>query len=168
MVGVVRKIVVMGVSGCGKTLIGKALADRLGFAFVEGDDHHSDRNKEKMGHGIPLDDDDRQGWLLRLRDLIGESGGPMVLSCSALKRSYRSLLTSGEHDLIFVHLHGSMELIEKRIRSREGHFFDPDLLASQFDTLEILEPQENGFEVKVDQTEQFILAEICSRLDDCE
>ena len=166
MVGVIRNIVLMGVSGCGKSLVGEALASKLDLKFIEGDEFHTPENKKKMGSGIPLNDDDRLGWLTKLGDLANSSEQPLILSCSALKRSYRQLLGSKGADLIFVHLHAQRKVIEGRIKARKGHFFDPGLLNSQFDTLEPLEPDEQGFQVNVANPEHLVLAEIISRLDD--
>ncbi len=166
--GAVRIIVLMGVSGCGKSLIGKALARDLGFEFVEGDEFHTSENKEKMNRGVPLNDEDRMGWLKELREQISKSEKSKIVSCSALKRSYRVVLSSQQADHLFIHLHGPREVIESRIQARTGHFFDPELLTSQFETLEPLEPEERGFLVNVDQAEHLVLAEIISRLDDWE
>ena len=166
MMGVVRNIVLMGVSGCGKSLVGEALAPKLGLKFIEGDEFHTPENRKKMRDGIPLNDEDRLGWLTKLGDLAGTSEHPLIISCSALKRSYRELLCSKGCDLIFVHLHAQREVIKSRIEARKGHFFDPGLLTSQFDTLEPLEPDEQGFQVNVANPEHLVLAEIISRLDD--
>ena len=162
----VRIIVLMGVSGCGKSLVGEALAPKLGLKFIEGDEFHTSENKKKMGAGIPLNDEDRLGWLTKLGDLASTSEHPLIISCSALKKSYRDLLGAKGGNLIFVHLHAPREIIEQRIKSRKGHFFDPGLLTSQFDTLEPLEPDEQGFQVNVANPEHLVLAEIISRLDD--
>ncbi|MBT3636901.1 MAG: gluconokinase [Opitutae bacterium] len=166
MVGVIRNIVLMGVSGCGKSLVGEALASKLDLKFIEGDEFHTPENKKKMGSGIPLNDDDRLGWLKILGDLANSSEQPLIISCSALKKSYRDILDSKGAKCIFVHLHASREVIEGRIRARKGHFFDPRLLTSQFDTLEPLEHGEQGFQVNVANPEHLVLAEIISRLDD--
>ena len=168
MKGPVRKIVLMGVSGCGKSLVGQALALKLGVKFIEGDEFHTPESKIKMGAGIALNDEDRWGWLRKLGDLASNNEEPLIISCSALKRSYREFLSSKGADLIFVHLHAHREVIESRIEARKGHFFNPGLLASQFDTLEPLEPDEQGFQVNVANSEHLVLAEIISRLDDWE
>ena len=162
----VRIIILMGVSGCGKTLVGEALALKLGLKFIEGDEFHTPENRKKMGAGIPLNDEDRLGWLTKLGDLASTSEHPLIISCSALKKSYRDLLGAKGGNLIFVHLHAPREIIEHRIKARKGHFFDPGLLASQFETLEPLEPEEQGFQVNVANPEHLVLAEIISRLDD--
>jgi carbohydrate kinase (thermoresistant glucokinase family) len=162
----VRIIVLMGVSGCGKSLVGEALARQLNMEFVEGDEFHTPENRKKMGAGIPLNDEDRLGWLTKLGDLASTSEHPLIISCSALKKSYRDLLGAKGGNLIFVHLHAPREIIEQRIKSRKDHFFDPGLLTSQFETLEPLESGEQGFQVNVANPEHLVLAEIISRLDD--
>ncbi|MER9560042.1 gluconokinase [Mesorhizobium sp. M0323] len=133
-------IVVMGVSGCGKTSIGIAIAARLGLAFVEGDALHPRGNVEKMSAGMPLTDEDRWPWL----DLLGaalrhahEQGRGLVASCSALKKSYRDRLRDGAiGPVLFVFLDGSRAVLQARLAERRSHFFPPALLDSQFATLE--------------------------------
>lgn len=131
-------IVVMGVSGSGKTTIGRQLADRLGWPFFEGDQFHSPANIDKMGRGIPLDDEDRSGWLAAIADRIraliaaGQSG---VFACSALKGKYRQQLRVSDQ-VQFVYLHGSYEVIRARMQQRTDHYMKPNMLASQFETLE--------------------------------
>ena len=164
MVGTDRIIVLMGVSGCGKSLVGKSLSDELGFQFIEGDDFHSLSSKKKMAAGIPLNDEDREGWLCRLRDLFHDSNKPLIASCSSLKKSYRNLLNSKSSGLLFIHLHGSERVIAERLEGRSDHFFNPQLLASQFTTLETLQPDENGFEINIDQAPHLVVAQIISRL----
>lgn len=135
-----RRIVVMGVSSCGKTEVGDRLATALGGKFIDGDDYHSPESVEKMFRGEPLNDDDRAGWLARLADFLGEArahGETLVIGCSALKRRYRDTLRKGDAALTFVHLAGSRELLLKRIQSRQGHFFKGEsMLDSQLATLE--------------------------------
>jgi gluconokinase len=131
-------IVLMGVSGVGKTTIGRALAEELQWRFADADDFHSSANVAKMRAGIALTDEDRAPWLQTLRDAISgwlASGQNVVLACSALKASYRQvLLVSSEVKLVY--LHGSFDLIAGRLASRQGHYMNPHLLRSQFDTLE--------------------------------
>lgn len=133
------RVVVMGVSGCGKSTVGRALAERLGVNFVEGDALHSDRNVAKMAAGIPLTDADRHGWLQAVAEQISnptaEARG-VVASCSALKRIYRDLLRAGAPDLRFVFLHGDPALLAGRLARRTGHYMPPSLLQSQLQTLE--------------------------------
>jgi len=131
--------IVMGVSGSGKSTIGEALATRLGQPFIDGDSLHPVANREKMAHGIPLDDADRQPWfdaIVAEMDRHRERGESLVLACSALKRAYRDFLRGGHGDVRFVYLHASRELLAERLGHRSGHFFDPALLDSQLATLE--------------------------------
>lgn len=142
-----QHVVVMGVSGCGKSTVGGALAARLGWPFEEGDRYHLPESIAKMSAGIPLEDADRWPWLERLAGLIAAreaEGQSSVLACSSLKRAYRDVLRSGAPRVRFVHLHGSRALLQARLDARKGHFFPPDLLASQFATLEPLGPDEDG------------------------
>jgi gluconokinase len=142
-----QRWVVMGVSGSGKTHIGRLLSERLSLPFVEGDDEHSTASREKMAAGIPLQDADRWPWLLRLQAHLRRArgnGSGLVLSCSALKRSYRDVLRAGDPDVRFVHLHGSPQLLAQRLQQRQGHFMPPALLASQLAALEPLEEDEGG------------------------
>jgi gluconokinase len=132
-------LIVMGVSGCGKTTIGEMLADRLKCDFADADSFHSQANKDKMHKGIPLTDDDRWPWLAAIRASIEAKqadGVTHVYACSALKRVYRDILRDGDKDVTFVYLKGTPELLQERIKTRKGHFFDPKLLQSQLDTLE--------------------------------
>ena len=136
-------VIIWGVSGAGKTTVGKLLAHELDWKFIEADDFHSPSNIEKMRRGVPLTDEDRQPWLERLRAAIERSlaaNENAVLACSALKKKYRDELRVNEQ-VKFVFLRGSREQIAERIRHRRGHFFDPDLLESQFADLE--EPTAN-------------------------
>ena len=132
-------IILMGVSGVGKTTIGKLLARRFGCSFFDADDFHPEANLSKMRRGIPLTDDDRREWLDRLSKLIGSctsAGEPAVLACSALKHSYRSKLRRGHEGVIFVYLKAPREVVEERLSDRKGHFFNPELLESQIADLE--------------------------------
>ena len=146
-------VVVMGVSGSGKSTVGAALARRLRVPFADADDFHPPANIAKMTAGEALDDDDRHPWLESIGEWLAdhaESGG--VMSCSALKRQYRDQLRHHAPATEFVHLHGSREVIARRQASRPGHFMPPALLASQFATLEPLAPDESGFVIDVDQS----------------
>ncbi|UAL31069.1 gluconokinase [Nocardioides rotundus] len=145
-------LVVMGVSGTGKTTVGRALAAWAEAPYVEGDDHHPQSNIDKMAAGIPLTDEDRWPWLTELGGLVAAAApDPMVLTCSALKRAYRDLLreTAGEQRLFFVHLAGTREVLMSRMTHRRGHFMPPSLLDSQLATLEPLQPDEWGVTVDV-------------------
>jgi gluconokinase len=131
-------VIIMGTTASGKTTIGSLLAKRLGWEFVDADDFHPPANVEKMRHGIPLTDADREPWLKALHDKIVEwitEARNVVLACSALKQSYRDELSAGP-DVKFVYLKGSYELFSQRVLARNGHFAKQDLLASQFVTLE--------------------------------
>lgn len=133
-------IIVMGVSGSGKSTIGRLLGQKLNLPFYDADDYHPLANIEKMASGLPLDDSDRQPWLEKLgRQIkIWESTGGAVLACSALKKKYREQLCSiPKNRLRFVFLSGSFDLIKARLNSRKNHFFDEKLLQSQFDILEV-------------------------------
>jgi gluconokinase len=130
-------IVLMGVSGCGKSTIGGVLQGRLGWELCEGDDLHPAANVEKMAHGHPLTDDDRWGWLDRIREWIDAeiaAGRPAVVTCSALKRRYRDRLR--DPHVVFVHLAGSRDLLLARLTARQGHFMPAALLDSQLADLE--------------------------------
>lgn len=144
-------IVVMGVSGSGKSTVGAALAQRLRVPFADADDFHPPANVAKMSSGEPLDDDDRYPWLEAIGEWLASHPGGGVMSCSALKRKYRDQLREHCGEIEFVHLYGSTEVIGKRQASRPGHFMPPSLLASQFKTLEPLEPDERGVTIDVDQ-----------------
>ncbi len=143
----------MGVSATGKTTIGEAMAAELGYEFIEGDSLHPPSNIAKMEHGIPLDDDDREPWLLAIAERVAgkdAQGISTVVTCSALRRKYRDLLRSAAtHQPFFVHLHAPFEVLERRMRLRTKHFMPTSLLHSQFDTLEPLDPDEDGVVVDV-------------------
>lgn len=130
-------IVVMGVSGCGKSSLGRDIAQALGWRLIEGDDFHGPENKALMAAGVPLTDANRAGWLDALATELSRNVGGMVLSCSALKRRYRDRLRAAAPDLGFVYLELTPEEALARVRQRAGeHFFPPGLVASQFDALE--------------------------------
>ncbi len=162
-------IVVMGVSGAGKTSIGAPLAAHLGCAFLEGDDLHPPANIAKMARGEALDDGDRWPWLHQLAARIagwrqrGECG---VLACSALKRTYRALLSGGRGDVLFVYLHGSAELLQQRLARRPGHFMPASLLDSQLRTLEVPAAGECLIAVDAAQPPETILQHILRHLAD--
>lgn len=157
-------IVVMGVAGCGKSTIGKAVADELGAVFLEGDSFHSPNNISKMSAGIPLEDADRWPWLEAIGaeiSQIAESDSAVVATCSALKRSYRDTLRSAAAmPVTFVMLEGSRDLIASRMQARVGHFMPPTLLDSQFAALEPLETDERGVLVDLDQPVHAMMSQI--------
>ncbi|MBG9329034.1 gluconokinase [Corynebacterium belfantii] len=138
------KVVVMGVSGSGKTTVGTLLAERLGVEYRDGDDLHSQANIEKMASGIPLNDDDRWPWLAQVGEWLAAQPAGGVIGCSALKRSYRDVLRRECPQMVFVHAHGSREVLLERLNHREGHFMPASLLDSQFATLQPLENDEVG------------------------
>jgi gluconokinase len=158
-------ILLMGVSGSGKTTIGQLLGKHLGFAFFDADDLHPKRNVEKMRRGIPLDDADRAPWLASVRDLIQRRlvrGEPAVVACSALKQAYRDELVGGRPDQVrVVYLKGTPELIARRLGERRGHFMSPAMLTSQLATLE--EPND-ACTVDVEQTPEAVVRAIAEKL----
>lgn len=132
-------VVLMGVSGSGKTTIGRLLSRQLAWSFYEGDELHAPASVEKMSRGIPLTDADRLPWLESLRDLIDRCvrrGESAVIACSALKKTYRRILRGGRPEVVFVHLKADPRLLADRLKRRTGHFAGPVLLASQLATLE--------------------------------
>ena len=144
-------VIVFGVSGAGKTMIGKLLAQELGWRFYEADDFHSRANIERMRSGLPLADEDRWPWLNLLREQITHSltaKENAVLACSALKRAYRERLRVSD-DVKFVFLRGNYALIERQLRRRRGHFMNPALLQSQFADLEEPEPDEDAITIEL-------------------
>ncbi len=145
-------VVVMGVSGSGKSTVGAALAQRLRVPFADADDFHPPANIEKMSRGEPLDDDDRYPWLELIGAWLAERPDGAVVACSALKRGYRDQLRRHAPGTEFLLLHGTRGVIERRQASRPGHFMPASLLTSQFQTLEPLQPDEYGVLVDVDQS----------------
>ena len=158
--------VVMGVSGSGKSLIGATFARALGIAFVEGDEYHPVENVDRMSRGIPLTDDDRAGWLrslaMRIRE-AKEAGRGLVMTCSALKRSYRDVLRAAAPELQFVFLRGPRALIAERLASRRGHFMPPSLLESQFAALEEPSPDEDAWVCDVTASPHDLVATLVAR-----
>ncbi len=159
--------VIMGVAGSGKTTIGAKLARALDIAFVEGDDLHPAENVRRMAAAIPLTDDDRRPWLLAIAARLRESeraGSGLVVSSSALKRSYRDLLRSeAQADVQLVYLKGRPELITERMAQRRGHFMPPALLESQFATLEEPAPDEHAWVCDIRQPPDAIVATLVQR-----
>jgi gluconokinase len=153
----------MGVSGCGKTTIGKALAMKLGWDFYDADDFHTSENIAKMSNGIPLNDDDRGPWLVALHALIStclKENKHGVLACSALKECYRQMLLTGNQGLLIVYLKGDYDLIWARMIARPGHYMKPEMLKSQYDALD--EPT-NGLVVDVSLSVDEIVTYILER-----
>lgn len=158
-------LVVMGVSGSGKSTIGAAIAGRLRVPVEDADDLHPPANIEKMTAGIALDDDDRYPWLEAVGEWLArhaERGG--VMGCSALKRKYRDQLRRHCPEVTFLHLEGTREVIARRQASRPGHFMPAALLDSQFKTLEPLESDEAGMAISVDQPVDAIVEEYAGRI----
>jgi gluconokinase len=159
-------VIIFGVSGAGKTTVGKLLARQLGWRFIEADDFHPEANVEKMRSGHPLTDEDRSPWLERLQQQIEQllsARENAVLACSALKRAYRDRLHVND-EVKFVFLRGNYALIEKELRSRHGHFMDANLLQSQFDDLEEPQPDENVLTIELGGTPKEIVEEIEAKL----
>ena len=156
--------VIMGVSGTGKSTIGKLLSDRTGWNFYDADDFHPLANIVKMESGMPLTDGDRLPWLKKLQQLITRSlqqDRSGILACSALKADYRQILRDGRDEVVFIYLRGDYSCIQTRILQRIGHFMSADLLRSQFDTLE--EP-EDAIVVDVSLSPDIIVEEIIDRI----
>ncbi|CAK6433921.1 unnamed protein product [Pipistrellus nathusii] len=181
----VPALLVMGVSGSGKSTVGALLASELGWKFYDADDYHPEENRVKMGKGIPLDDQDRIPWLCTLHDILLRdvtSGQYVVLACSALKKVYRDILIRGkdgvppksdapgkegkpaEVQLLVVYLSGSFEVIFGRLLKRKGHFMPSELLQSQFNTLEPPSDPENFIQINVDKSLPEIIAIIMEAL----
>ena len=162
------RIVVMGVSGCGKSTVGERLAQSLGCGYVEGDDFHPPQNVALMAAGTPLGDADRQGWLEVLATKLHaahSAGRGLVLSCSALKRSYRDVLRSKAPALVIVHIHGSRALLAERMAARVHRYMPASLLASQLDTLEPPQPDENTVTVDAAESVEHIVQTVLDQLE---
>jgi len=150
-------VVVMGVASCGKTTIGRGLADRLGLRFIEGDELHSPESIAKMSRGEALTDDDRWPWLARVGESLRGMDGA-VASCSALKRRYReAIAAAAQRPVLFIHLHGAREALSRRISSRKGHFMPASLLESQLATLEMPGADEPAITLDIDGTPDDII-----------
>lgn len=151
----------MGVSGSGKSTVGRALAERLGATFLDADDFHPAANIRKMRAGIPLDDADRAPWLDAVAAALGSPARPIVLACSALKERYRERLRQAAPDLVVVFLHGSPALLRQRMEERDGHFMPPGLLESQLRTLEA---PENALHLDIAEPTDALVARILAQV----
>lgn len=165
--GSVPHLVVMGVSGTGKSAVGTELAEKLGWEFAEGDDFHPPANVEKMSSGRPLVDEDRWPWLRSLAAWTAErdaQGTPTIITCSALRRVYRDVLREGGDGTYFLHLVGDKGLLLDRMGSRD-HFMPPSLLESQLDTLEDLEADERGVVLDIANPPERLARIVLAQLD---
>ncbi|WP_336245085.1 gluconokinase, GntK/IdnK-type [Paeniglutamicibacter quisquiliarum] len=161
-----HRVIVMGVSGCGKSTVGELLGAELGAGFLDGDSLHPQSNIDKMAAGHPLDDADREPWLREVGERLGSAEpGSMVIACSALKRSYRDLIRSEAPGTVFIHLHGTVELLTERMSARPGHFMPVGLLESQLATLEPLESDEAGVVLDIAATPAQLAQEAAAWLD---
>lgn len=160
-------VVVMGVSGSGKTTIGTLVAHELGVQFIDGDSLHPLENVQKMAAGTPLDDDDRWPWLEIVGRTLHEHGERregLVVACSALKRAYRERIRSQAPSALFLHLDGTLEVLTRRIEGRSGHFMPAALLESQIETLEPLAQEEGGYVLNIDQPVADMVDDAATRL----
>ena len=160
-------IILMGVSGSGKSVVGNLLSQAIRSGYAEGDEFHSEANVEKMRGGTPLTDEDRWPWLDSMAEAIDgwrAEGKTMILACSALKKVYREILMGGRDDVLAVHLKGTKELISSRLSVRQHEYMPQSLLQSQFDTLEDPDETENVISVSIDATPEAIIEDIVDRL----
>lgn len=160
-------LVVMGVSGCGKSTIGALLGRRLGVPFFDGDDFHPPANKAKMASGLSLDDDDRAPWLAEIGAALAtptEGAGSRIIACSALKRSYRNLLRSFAPDVVFIHLVGDAQTISRRLSGRAHEYMPSSLLGSQLATLEELEADEAHVLVDIHLSPEVLVESVARQL----
>lgn len=159
-----RYLIVMGVTGCGKSTVGQRVAARLDWPFIDGDTLHPAANVAKMRAGEPLDDADRQPWLVAIVQALRQwraAGRPGVVACSALRRTYRDTLVDDQRDVGFVHLHGPRALLARRLADRHDHFMPAGLLDSQLATLEAPQvPPERALRLQVDQTPERLVQQV--------
>lgn len=160
------RFVVMGVSGCGKSVIGAGAAKALGAEYIDGDDLHPDANIEKMAKGIPLDDADREPWLDKVGTTLGQAQGLTLIGCSALKRIYRDRIRDrAQAPVTFLHLSGPKTLIASRMGQRTGHFMPTALLDSQFAALEQPAPDEAAASIDIDQPTDSVIAAMVAAIE---
>lgn len=161
-----RYAIVMGVSGCGKTSVGEGLSQSTGIRFVDGDALHPKANVDKMSAGSPLTDEDRWPWLEAIGREFAQSREPLIIGCSALKRSYRDKIRHHAGAMVtFIHLTGTRDTISKRMQARKNHFMPLTLLDSQFAALEPLEADEDSVSVDIDQSLEAIIAQAARHLE---
>jgi gluconokinase len=161
-------LIVMGPAGIGKTTTAQLLSSRLGWLFAEGDRFHPRANIDRMSRGLPLDDADRSPWLASIRDWVSqqaEAGRSVVVTCSALRRSYRDILREAQADVRFVELVAGQNVVASRMAGRSGHFMPPSLLASQFAALESLQPDEAGVRIAADEPPEVVVMQALAALD---
>jgi len=160
-----RYAIVMGVSGCGKTSVGEGLSRSTGIRFVDGDALHPQANVDKMSAGNPLTDEDRWPWLEAIGREFAKSPEPLIIGCSALKRSYRDKISHHAGAMVtFIHLTGTREIISNRMQARKDHFMPPTLLDSQFAALEPPATDENSISIDIDQPLEAIIARSAQHL----
>ena len=166
--GTVQHVVVMGVSGSGKSTIGELLAQKLGGTFIDGDFLHPENNVAKMAAGIPLNDADRKPWLEAVGRRLAQAGDEsLVIACSALKKSYRDTIRTADPTVRFVLLDGPGEVIAERLGRRGGHFMPPTLLQSQLETLERLDPDESGIVLDISEKPEEMVRKAAALLTTC-
>lgn len=160
-----RCFVVMGVSGCGKSSVGAALAGQCAMTFIDGDDLHPRRNIEKMASGVPLDDTDRAPWLAEVGKALASAPGPVVIGCSALKRRYRDIIRihAGE-PVHYIHLAADRAVLARRVNERAGHFMPPALLDSQYAALESLDADESATVINIDAPLDDVIAQAANAI----
>jgi len=160
-----RCAIVMGVSGCGKTSVGEGLSRSTSIRFVDGDALHPQANVDKMSAGNPLTDQDRWPWLEAIGREFAQSPEPLIIGCSALKRSYRDMIRHHAGAMVtFIHLTGTREIISQRMQARKHHFMPPALLDSQFAALEPPAPDEDSISIDIDQPLEAIIAQAAQHL----
>lgn len=159
------RIIIMGVSGSGKSAVGKGLAALIGATFIDGDDLHPAANIARMSHGLPLRDEDRWPWLGAIGERLAGAGGPVIIACSALKRSYRDAIRhAAGGPVLFIHLAGSHDLIAARMGARRDHFMPASLLESQFAALEPPTPDEGALVIDISPPVDEVVATIAGSL----
>lgn len=164
-----QHFVIMGICGCGKTTAAQTIQKHLGCVYAEGDDFHTQENRNKMGQGIPLTDEDRAPWLMKLRDWMTEQSQQgakySVVTCSALKKAYRNILREANGEVYFIHLSPPVQINRERLMARQGHYMKANMVDSQLDILEPLMADEKGIVINNAGTPEEVGAEICAWID---